>query len=161
MKAMMVRFFVLAIGFLIVVAISGCGIDPCDDPALDPDCYYARHDPSFATAQARVLSNEIQNSKITPQSTLVVLPTEKYQVLSTDTIQCTIVLDGDGVGSAAQRANNGVFPPTLFASTDMQVFIKHGSEKTIMTLTEAIRVSPVIYPGDTICISINPSLFDK
>lgn len=160
MKEMVVKFFVLAMFFLIVVAISGCGIDPCDDPALDPDCYYARHDPMVATAQANAARNEAQNSTIT-QPTLEIFQTPvQNQVLSTDMIQCTVVLGGDGVGSAAERANNGIFPPTIFASTDMLVMIKHNDEKSIMTLSQAIDTSPLIYPGDEICISINRSLFD-
>jgi hypothetical protein len=158
MKRIAVCFLVIGMIFLIGISLSQ--IDSCDDATLNPDCYYGK-EPAVAAARANAIHNEKNSQADTSELPLLVLPSsESHLALSTDVVQCTVVFEGDGVGSAAERANSNVFPPSVFAGIDMQVFIRHDSDKTIMTLADAIKTSPIIYAGDVVCISINPSLFE-
>ena len=159
---MKTKFLVVFVVVLVLGSLVACkGIDPCDDPMLGGDCYYLKHDPSYATAQAAIIENDIAIAHMTAEALATPFPTFEPTVtpgpLSTTSVSCAYVTTN--LYRAIIFANGGTdFPPETFAGMLLQVGYKQNDAIVVKPIAEAMEEDPILQPGDKICIGPNPDV---
>jgi hypothetical protein len=162
----MKRLLMLGVFVLVQVLLPGCkGIDPCEDPMLGGDCYYTRHDPGFATAQANIQESAINEARATQQA-IDARTTPAWQPpatatsgpMTTDAVLCADVQVDGTFFSTIVLANEGTFPPETYVGLTIQAGYELNGTITVQPIADAMKDAPIVHVGDRICIGVNPDI---
>lgn len=112
---------------------------------------------------------ERQQHAYLEQAPIELPPTPVPGLLSTEMILCDDIEAGESIGEAVMEANGGQFPPYVFGGVEMGVGVYHQGEEpkrySLQDLfdqnSEKYSEPPIVYPGDEVCISINPDKLDS
>jgi len=127
----------------------------------DPNAYEIIWDARLKNAQATAQAQANSGPTSTPW------PTQQLPELSTEIIRCDTIVSGDSIGSSVEAAWGG-FPLYSYNGIAMQVAIytkDEGPQIYILqdlfdATSENFVVSPTLYEGDTICVSLNKNLLE-
>ena len=163
-----------ALGSLVILLVSF--FSPACTKNIDPfyygsDAHSAEVDRSVASAFASIQNNTVSTAeaqiKATHTSQQKPVETLETQVsnLTNNDMFCATVVPGGNLREAAEAANEKAFVPRETDIIPLQVGYLKDRKPVIIGIEElrnmTLANSPIVYPGDQVCLSTNADLLKK